>query len=184
VGDQLGNPIYEITASYPELPQYYGVLVGMAYTVPYSICGLLSGSLTKEGNRKLLLAGVITTMSLAMCSTGFYNSFGLLIAMRFLHGAISSAINPLSFSIIADIFPPEKRSMANSLLSSASYCGIALSSMTILLIQKFGWRFSYGCMGGLGLVGAAAITFLMKNPKRGQFDAYIDPKQAQKLERE
>ena len=102
--------------------------------MPHSICGLLSGSLTKEGNKKLMLAGTITMMSIAMCSTGFYNSFGLLVVMRFLHGAISSAINPLIFSVAADVFPPEKRSMANSILSSASFCGIALSSMTILLI--------------------------------------------------
>jgi MFS family permease len=60
--------------------------------------------------------------------------------MRILHGAISAPINPLSFSLVADYFPPEKRSRANAILTTGNYLGIALSSISILLIKKNGWR--------------------------------------------
>ena len=44
--------IYEISASYPQLEKWYGVLAGLAYTVPYSIAGLIMGSFTGVVNRK------------------------------------------------------------------------------------------------------------------------------------
>jgi len=68
-------------------------------------------------------------------STGVTNSFGILCLMRILHGAISAPINPLSYSLVADYFPPEKRSRANAILTTGNYLGIALSSISILLIK-------------------------------------------------
>ena len=90
--------------------------------------------------------------------------------MRFMHGAMSSFINPLCFSLLADYFPPERRGLANSILSSANYLAISLSSMTILLIKNYGWRASYTIMGACGLFGAALGAIAMKNPARGRFD--------------
>ena len=47
---------YEIGASYPQLEGSYGLLSGLAYTLPYSLFTLIFGSLTNKVNRKLLLA--------------------------------------------------------------------------------------------------------------------------------
>ena len=102
--------------------------------MPYAISGLYTGGLTRTGNRKLMMIGAITLMSILQVTTGSFNSLALLAIFRFIHGAISSAINPLAFSLVADYFPPDKRTTANSILSSANFVGIALSSMTILLI--------------------------------------------------
>jgi len=49
---------------YPELESYYGMLCGLFYTVPYALSGLYTGTLTKSGNRKWMLIGVITICSL------------------------------------------------------------------------------------------------------------------------
>ena len=96
-----------------------------------------------------------------------FNSFLVLAVFRFLHGAVSSATKPLAFSLVADYFPQDKRSTANSILSGANFIGIALSSMTIILIKNIGWRASYCVMGSLGLLGAALATIFVKNPIRG-----------------
>lgn len=86
--------------------------------------------------------------------------------MRILHGAFSAAINPLSYSLIADYFPPEKRSRANAILTTGNYLGIALSSITILLIRVYGWRSSYFLMGIFGVLGGGLSFVLMKNPEK------------------
>ena len=86
--------------------------------------------------------------------------------MRILHGAISAPINPLSFSLVADYFPPEKRSRANAILTTGNYLGIALSSMSILLIKKNGWRYAYAFMGILGIIGGLLSLTAMKNPEK------------------
>ena len=56
------------------------------------------------------------------------------------------------------------RARVNGIRSSAFYIGGALSSLTVLAIKKFGWRFSFKSMGVFGMfVGAATILFV-KDP--------------------
>jgi len=117
----------------------------------------------------MLVAVVIAICSLTI-GTASINSFACLVLFRVLHAIISSAINPLGFSLIADLFPSDKRSTANSILSSAIYIGISLSSITILLIKNFGWRSSYLAMGGSGMLFAGFIALFMSHPKRGTFE--------------
>ena len=69
----------------------------------------------------------------------FSGSFTVLAFMRIIHGCLNSASNPLSFSLIADYFPPDKRSTANSIIQAGNYIGVGVSSISILLISKFGW---------------------------------------------
>ena len=162
------------------MESYYGALVGLCFTVPYAVSGLYTGSLTRRGNRKWMLMGVIGVMSLLQIGTGAINSFAALAIFRFLHGAISSSVNPMCFSLVSDYFPPDKRTTANSILSAANFVGIALSSLTILLIKQVGWRASYMSMGGLGLLGGA-LLFTLKNPVRGQYDLSQSSETSQKI---
>ena len=162
------------------MESYYGALVGLCFTLPYAVSGLYAGSLTRRGNRKWMLLGVIGVMSLMQIGTGALNSFAVLALFRFLHGAISSSVNPMCYSLVSDYFPPDKRTTANSILSSANFVGIALSSMTILLIKEVGWRASYMAMGGMGLLGGLLLFFL-KNPVRGQFDMSQSKFEADKI---
>lgn len=60
----MGNPQFEIASAYPNLENFYGVLVGLCFTMPYAISGLYAGGLTRRGNRKLMMIGAICLMSL------------------------------------------------------------------------------------------------------------------------
>ena len=64
LGAMKGDPKFEISTAYPELNQYYGLLVGLCYSLPYAVSGLYAGSLTKTGNRKLMMITVVTLLSL------------------------------------------------------------------------------------------------------------------------
>ena len=158
-----------MSTAYPEMSTYYGFLVGMAYTLPNSIAGLYAGSVTKEGNRKNMLIGVVLLLGACQMTSGIVDSFLVLVAMRFIHGTISSAVNPLAYSLIADKFPPNKRNTANSIVAAANFAGIAMSSMSILLIKSFGWRLTYIAMGGSGLLASLIGALILREPKRGAF---------------
>ena len=81
--------------------------------------------------------------------------------LRILHGCFSSAFDPLSFALVADYYNKEDRTRVNSILSSGTFLGIALASMSILLIKMLGWRGGYFYSGLLGLVlGALALVFM------------------------
>lgn len=104
-------------------------------------------------------------MSSFHLTSALTTSFSVLFLMRFLHGAISSATDPVSYSLIADYFPPEKRSTANAILSTGNFIGIALSSLSILLIKSVGWRSAYGFMGVLGIAAGAMGLLGIREPK-------------------
>jgi len=169
LGAQAGDPMYEIRTMWPELNQYYGLLTGLIYTVPYSFFGLVAGKISDSVNRKAFLALVVllasATVGVSATSTSLL-SFGL---MRVIHGCLNSASNPLSFSLIADYFPPENRATANSIIQAGNYVGVGVSSISIILISAFGWRAQYGIMAAAGAV-FSALTFLgIKEPERGRY---------------
>ena len=97
------------------------------------------------------------------------DSFLFFGIFRFLHGAVSAAVNPFCYSLVSDIFPPDRRTTANSLLSVAQFIGISLSSLSIIFIKKFGWRWTYIIMGLQALIMGTVLLFF-KNPVRGMFD--------------
>ena len=168
-GDQFNNPFYELSTAYPQLASNYGTLTGLAYTMPFALFGLYVGKITESANRKWALAIVIALAASTMGLTGAVNSFLVLGAMRVMHGMVNSATNPVSFSIIGDYFPPDKRATANSIIHSGQYIGTAMGSISILMISKLGWRSTYGLMSAISLATAGLIALLVKEPKRGVF---------------
>ena len=113
--------------------------------------------------------------------SGFTTSFAVLAAMRVFHGMFNSASNPLSFSLIADYFPPENRATANSIIQAGNYIGVGVSSLSILLISSYGWRVCYGIMAAVGGLFGLATMSLIKEPERGRYlDEATKKKEAEK----
>ena len=138
------------------MDQYYGILSGMAYTVPFSFGGILLSLMRGNYNRKTLLAGTVALGGISQILTGMIDSFPLLCLMRSVHGFCFSVTIPLLATMVRDYFPRTQRGTANSVLYSANYFGTALSSLGIILISAAGWRSTYSIMGGIGI----AIAFL------------------------
>lgn len=169
LGELAGSPIYEISSFYPELKQWYGLLAGLIYTLPYASFGLLAGKLSDQVNRKFFLGIVVILASLTMGVSAFTSSFAIFGAMRIFHGMMNSASNPLSFSLVADYFPPDRRATANSIIQAGNYIGVGVSSLSILLISSYGWKIAYGIMAAAGIVFGLGTMALIKEPERGRF---------------
>lgn len=50
--------------------------------------------------------------------------------------------------------------------SNGGSIAIALTNLSILLIDSFGWRSVYGIMASMGIAAGMALLLLMKNPKK------------------
>lgn len=111
---------------------------------------------------------MIFLCGLSQSVTGLVNSFWVFVLMRMLHGAANSATVPLSYSLVTDYVRPENRTFVNSILNSGAYIGIALSSLTILMIDQIGWRSSFNIMGVIGCV-IGIISMFIKEPERGKY---------------
>ena len=125
-----------MVTAYPELENYFGLLTGAAYTVPYAIGGLLFGSLGSRFSPKLLVSGLMSLQACFMGLTAFVDSFWVMASTRLASGFFSSGFNPLCFAIMADYFPKNRRTTANSLFASAKYVGGGLASMSLLSIKQ------------------------------------------------
>lgn len=108
---------------------------------------------------------------MALCGTvvtgiSVWDSFTFLAASRVILGVLSAFFNPLSYSLLSEYFPDDKRATSNSILQSSNFVGWGLSSLSILLIRQLGWRKTYGFLGTLAFILSAVTLFLVKEPKR------------------
>ena len=65
-GLKLNNDKFEITAAYPELVTYYGLLSGLAYSFSKCLFGMLGGRLTDKYNRAFILG--IACLGWSVCT--------------------------------------------------------------------------------------------------------------------
>mmetsp|Transcript_3752 Transcript_3752/g.6403 ORF Transcript_3752/g.6403 Transcript_3752/m.6403 type:complete len:91 (-) Transcript_3752:966-1238(-) len=87
-----------------------------------------------------------------------------MVGFRVLLGIFESFFNPLAYSLIRDYFPSSRRSTANSILQSGVYAGQAASSLSILLISRFGWRDDFMITGGVGMALGLVPILFMREP--------------------
>jgi MFS family permease len=148
-----------------------GLLGGLSFAFLYSIVGIPLARLADRVRRKRLLAVAIGFWSLAtmMCATA--TGYISLLLWRMGVGVGEAAGSPTSQSIITDYFPAEKRASAISILYLGIPLGIICSALgTGYIVEHFGWRYAFLIVGAPGLLLAAVIALVLKEPPRGRFD--------------
>lgn len=150
-----------------------GLLQGLAFGVFYAFMGLPMGLLADRTSRKRLLVAGITIWSLATIASGYATSFGELFAARLMVGLGEAALGPCAISLIADMFPPEKRGRPISvyMMGQGLANGIAISVTGIIIsvaiaggfaaVPLIGemapWRTTFLICGALGLLVALGL---------------------------
>jgi len=79
-------------------------------------------------------------------------------------GIFEAGTGPPAYSLIADYFPVEKRTTANSVYSLGIYIGQALSSLTTLLINNLGWQWAFIIIGIIGVCFGVIGAILIREP--------------------
>jgi MFS family permease len=102
--------------------------------------------------------------------TAFSHKFITIALMRVFLGLFSAFSSPVSYSLISDYFPPQRRTLANAFFSGSSILGISLSSASIVLISDFGWRRTFIIVATYGVLCGLLVLFLVKEPVRGRFE--------------
>ena len=99
---------------------------------------IIQGLLTDKMNRKVMLSIACVGWSLATVASGFAENVWVIFVSRLCLGLFQSGCGAPAYSLIADYFPPERRTFANSIYNLGIYIGQSLSSLTILLISGVG----------------------------------------------
>jgi ACS family glucarate transporter-like MFS transporter len=143
-------------------------LVGGAFMVAYAICEVITGHWgDRFGSRRVLtrivlwwsaftaLTGCVWHFSVGVGGLVFFNSFALLLLIRFLFGAGEAGALPNAARVVGNWFPPGRRGPSQALISMAAQIGgAAAPPVAAFLILQVGWRWSFVLFGSLGLVWA------------------------------
>jgi EmrB/QacA subfamily drug resistance transporter len=115
-----------------------------AYTLAYAVL-LLTGSALGDrfGRRRMFMAG-IALFTLSSAAAALAPSTDLLIAARALQGTGAAIATPLTLTLLADAFPPERRGLALGVWSGISGVAVALGPLVGgAVVQAASWHWIF-----------------------------------------
>ncbi|MBI3408376.1 MAG: MFS transporter [Planctomycetes bacterium] len=145
--------------------------LNLAFMISYMIAAPIFGFLGDRMARWLLIGIGVLMWTAASGASGLAGSFTILFLTRCCVGVGEGAYGPVAPTIIADLYPVEKRGRKLAWFYVAipvgSACGYILGGRTFALTNDWRWAFYIVVPPGI-LLGL--WCFLMRDPPRGQSD--------------
>ena len=147
---------------------YLGFLSGTAFAFFYVILGIPIAQYADRCNRRNLIAVAVAVWSGMTALSGLAANIWQLTLARIGVGIGEAGCSPPAHSMIADYFPPEKRSTAMGFYTLGISAGIMLAYLAGgWVVQNIGWRAAFFIVGLPGLVLALIVRFTLQEPQRG-----------------
>lgn len=158
-----------------------GLLAGLAFALFYATLGLPVARLADKGNRVNIIAIALALWSGMTAVCGLAQNFIQLLLARIGVGIGEAGSSPPSHSIIADLYPPEKRAGAMGIYSLGVVLGSAFGTMIGgFVAHLYGWRMAMFVVGLPGILLAVIIKLFVVEPRRGLSDVQIVAEQEAK----
>jgi MFS family permease len=152
-----------------------GLLSGLAFGLFFIVLGVPIAIWADRGNRRNIIALSIALWSIMTAIGGAAGSFVQLVLARIGVGIGEAGLTPPAHALIADLFPKPRRAFALSIYSSGIYVGVLVGlALGGYLAQVLGWREALIVVGTPGLVVAALLILIVREPLRGQSDDAAD----------
>lgn len=149
-----------------------GVLTGFAFTLFYAICGIPLARYADRGSRRALISLSLAAWSLMTAACGLAQNYVQLLLARFAVGIGEAGSAPASFSLMSDLYPPQRRALVFGIYLSGMMLGIVLGlALAGWLGARYGWRSAFYILGLPGVVLAVAAYRLIHEAPRGAHDA-------------
>lgn len=148
-----------------------GALTGLSFALFYATLSLPLARLADRWIRKTLIAGSLAVWSAMTALSGLATGFSSLLAFRMGVAVGEAGSLPATHSIIADLYPPDKRATAMSLWGLSLPLGLMLGFASGgILADILGWRAAFAVIGGAGVLLAPIVWLTVREPTRGNFD--------------
>jgi predicted MFS family arabinose efflux permease len=148
-----------------------GILSGLGYALFYVAFSIPVAMWADRSNRRNIVALALGLFSAMTMFCGMASSYVQLLISRFAVGVGESGTLPASHSIIADLFPRDRRATAMGILGSGANIGILLSFLVGGWVnQLYGWRMVFMVVGAPGLLLTTILLFTVREPSRGVLD--------------
>lgn len=148
-----------------------GLMTGPTFAVLYSLMAVPVAMLADRSIRKNIFAACTAMFSLMTCLSGLAANFTLLLLTRMGVAIGESGTSPSALAMIADLYPPSRRSRAMAIFSLGSNFGLMVGFiLSGYVAVTYGWRYAFLVAGIPGLILAAVTFFTVKEPRRGMSD--------------
>jgi predicted MFS family arabinose efflux permease len=144
-----------------------GLLTGLAFVVIYVTVGIPIAHFADRSNRRNIVSLSVFAWSIMTALTGLAQNFWHVLIARIGVGIGEAGGTPPSHSMIADLYPPEKRATALSIFQTGPSIGILIGFLIGGWIgQLYGWRIAFIAAGLPGILLAALLFFCTSEPRR------------------
>jgi MFS family permease len=124
---------------------------------------LPAGRLGDAADKATIYKLGMAAFALSSILVGLASSMPAILALRFVQGAASAAVQATGPAIIADVVPPERRGRAYGITIGSIYAGLTLGPICAgFLVSFLGWRSVFIAGGALVLVLLMPIHFMLR----------------------
>ena len=147
---------------------WLGFLSGTAFAMFYIVLGIPFARYADRHNRRNLVAFALALWSGMTALCGVAVNFWHLALARIGVGVGEAGCSPPAHSMIADLYPPEKRSSAMGVYTIGISAGIMLAYLLGgWVVQNIGWREAFLIVGIPGVLLALVVRLTVVEPPRG-----------------
>lgn len=148
-----------------------GRLGGLYFALFYCILGIPVAWLADRGNRVRVLTVACALWSVATAACGVAQNYSQLAIARMSVGIGEAGGVPPSYSIISDYFPATRRGTALGFFNLGPPIGQALGvAFGARIAAAYSWRPAFIVLGIAGVLAAAVVWAVVREPKRGATD--------------
>ena len=142
-----------------------GLLSGVAFAIFYTVFGFPFGRLSDRIGRKPVIALACIAWSGMTMLCGVATSFAMLLLFRIGVAVGEAGGTAPSVAMVADLYPPEKRSRALSVFlmgpSLGAILGLGLGGW---IAQTYGWRTAFLVIGAPGVLLGLLLWLTVRSP--------------------
>lgn len=129
-----------------------------AFSISYALFEIPAGRWGDKYGSRGVLTRIVVWWSIFTALTGAAGGFLSLLAVRFLFGGGEAGALPNSARVLREWFPESTRGWAQGIVSTSMLIGGAAAPVVSqFLIDRVGWRWSFGVFGILGVAWAVAF---------------------------
>lgn len=149
-----------------------GLLIGFAFALFYSVCGIFIARWADRGVRRDIIVWALVVWSSMTALCGAAQNFWHLFLTRMGVGVGESGCFPVGQSMVCDYVPLKNRPAAFAInqfgVSGGTMLGMALAGA---LGETLGWRWTFVVLGLPGIALAGLVRLTVREPPRGRFEA-------------
>lgn len=145
-----------------------GLLLGIGFALFYTILSIPVSRLAERFSRVNILTICLLIWSVMTALSGFAANFLQLLLFRLGVGVGEAGCSPTAHSIIADLYPAEKRTSALSVYAFGLPLGVMIGAVSGgWIADHLSWRIAFFLVGVPGALLALVARLLLREPPRG-----------------